>query len=202
MACCVVTASLSLLCRPSYSVLRHTASASSVLGRATRVTQRKFSLPSRYVSTSVSTPSPPSTSASASSAGGKEAVTAELELNQVLEANNVTGAVHSYDQNWHAANDPIEDGRAQAVLRHRPDCMLFAVVDGHAGRECAHVVATRLFSYVGAGLIDREDLVKHLNARKRGDLTDEYFHVVEPSHTMDARLPEDVDDIYEENYIA
>ncbi len=141
----------------------------------------------------------PAAAASSSSGGGND-LTSVLETNQLLESELVTGAVQSYDQNWHPANDPVEDSHAQAVLPHRPDCMLFAVVDGHAGRECGQVVAARLFSYVAAGLLGPRRLALHLEARRRGDEADENYEVVRQTVGRELRLPEHVQQVYEDNY--
>ncbi len=139
--------------------------------------------------------------ASSSVMGGKAVVSSMLQANQILELDQVAGAVQSYDQNWHPANDPIEDSHAQAVLPHREDCMLFAVVDGHAGGESGRVVSERLFSYVSAGLLSQQQLKTHYQARKEGDRESEFFDVVEQSSSRETNLPSHVEQIYEENYL-
>ena len=69
------------------------------------------------------------------------------------------GIVSRYESNQLPSNNPIEDRRFVSRLLYDRDALLFGVLDGHGGDNCAHNVAQRLSDYIGTALLPTEVLL-------------------------------------------
>ncbi|XP_014254564.1 pyruvate dehydrogenase [acetyl-transferring]-phosphatase 1, mitochondrial-like isoform X2 [Cimex lectularius] len=86
-------------------------------------------------------------------------------------------AVKGYVTNQLAANDPLEDTRAEAKCLHK-NCMMFGVYDGHGGASCARVLAKRLFSYIAVPLLPQDQRKKFIYEN------DETYKLIEPINDL------------------
>jgi len=133
-----------------------------------------------------------------------QAKLAPAEVTNILRANEYTsndlphGPVKSFDMNTLQSNNPIEDSHSEAVLTVG-NGLLFGVFDGHGGAACGQVVAKRLLHYIAAGLLAPQDLSRHMNLLKQGDVSHEEYSLVKTFNDH-FELVQDLRDLYHQSY--
>lgn len=107
------------------------------------------------------------------------------QVSNIIRQNDVTVesdykcSIKYFDINQLAANQPIEDRRAEARCLKTPG-MMFGVFDGHGGTACAQAVSERLFDYIAVSLLPHHILENCSHALKTDatpfDLLEWYRH--------------------------
>ena len=69
------------------------------------------------------------------------------------------GIVSKYESNQLPSNNPTEDRRFVTSLLYESNTILFGVLDGHGGDNCAHNISQRLSDYIGIALLPPEILL-------------------------------------------
>lgn len=112
------------------------------------------------------------------------AILRENERSVVLQT---PGSVHTVDTNSVPSNDPLEDRYLCTKLLHTSG-LLFAVIDGHGGHQCAQVVSHRLSEYVGASLLTPELLGEFATFYRNSGETQRHLELA------DALIASDIDE--------
>lgn len=105
-----------------------------------------------------------------------------------------TGPVRSFDTNFLASNNPIEDRHAVGWLTQTGGS-LYAVYDGHGGSACAQAVSERLFDYIAVSLLPTVTLEEYANTMR----TEQPLPILTKHHFRSSYTSDELEHVHQQS---